>query len=409
MLTRVYAIAVLLAGIGLASIGPAQAQDSLRERKQAVVADQAALQKQIANLQKGIDNSKLAQQDIGKSLRASETKISTISKTLYELQQREQALDGSLAKLHASEQQQKQLLKEQRAALAKQLELQYASGLSSWSTVLSGNDPQEISRKLSYLTYILDARVQALNKVNQTITSLNDLASKIAAGKSDLQRLALDTANAKEKLEQQRQQHSLALAKIELELKDQKKQAAQLQAQDQLLKELLLGLDKEIKLADDRRKAREAQAKSAQEPVKVQPVLSEPVGGFPGLQKGLLVPVTDATTQGRFGTQRPDGGIWRGVVLRTAIGKEVKSVADGKVVFADWLSGFGNILIIDHGKKYLSIYGYNQSLLKQVGDLVARGETIAQVGATGGQVEPGLYFELRHDGAPINPQLWLKH
>jgi septal ring factor EnvC (AmiA/AmiB activator) len=111
--------------------------------------------------------------------------------------------------------------------------------------------------------------------------------------------------------------------------------------------------------------------------------------------------------QGKFGAERPDGGIWRGIVLRAQAGTTVRAVAPGRVVFASWMTGFGNLLIIDHGRDYLSVYAYNQSTLKQVGDIVGRGDAVARVGATGGQVEPGLYFELRHQGKPINPQVWL--
>ncbi|TAN28232.1 MAG: peptidase [Castellaniella sp.] len=137
------------------------------------------------------------------------------------------------------------------------------------------------------------------------------------------------------------------------------------------------------------------------------PPRAVPPGGFPGLKKGLPRPVA-GDIQGRFGTQRPEGGVWRGIVLRAPAGTPVRAVAAGRVVYAHWLSGFGNILIIDHGQQYLSIYAYNQALLKQVGDVVAQGDVVARVGATGGQVEPGLYFELRHQGAPINPEIWLR-
>ena len=133
-----------------------------------------------------------------------------------------------------------------------------------------------------------------------------------------------------------------------------------------------------------------------------------PPGGFGGLKKGLPYPV-HGDVQGRFGVARPDGGIWRGIVLRSDAGTPVHVVADGRVVYANWLSGFGNIMIVDHGDKYLTIYAYNQSLLKRVGDIVHAGETIARVGATGGQVESGLYFEIRHQGTPVNPLLWLGH
>lgn len=125
-----------------------------------------------------------------------------------------------------------------------------------------------------------------------------------------------------------------------------------------------------------------------------------------GLSKGLPYPVR-GEVQGRFGMERPEGGVWRGIVLRAAEGARVAAVAPGKVVYAGWLGGFGNLMIVDHGAGYLSVYAYNQGLLKQVGDPVRAGEAIATVGATGGQVEPGLYFEIRHDGKPVNPLLWL--
>ena len=104
---------------------------------------------------------------------------------------------------------------------------------------------------------------------------------------------------------------------------------------------------------------------------------------------------------------RPEGGTWRGIVLRAKEGTRVSAVAPGRVVYAGWLGGFGNLMIVDHGSKFLSVYAYNESLLKQVGDTVNAGDSIATVGATGGQVEPGLYFEIRHEGKPVNPLLWL--
>ncbi|MCQ9615583.1 peptidoglycan DD-metalloendopeptidase family protein [Paenalcaligenes niemegkensis] len=138
-----------------------------------------------------------------------------------------------------------------------------------------------------------------------------------------------------------------------------------------------------------------------------EPIRLEPEGGFKGLQRGLAMPVR-GEVQGRFGADRPEGGKWRGIVIRASEGTVVNSVAAGRVVYASWLRGFGNLVIVDHGGGHLTVYGYNQSLLKQVGDVVTQGEAIARVGATGGQVEPGLYFEIRHNGQPINPQLWLR-
>ncbi len=136
------------------------------------------------------------------------------------------------------------------------------------------------------------------------------------------------------------------------------------------------------------------------------PAATEPAGGFQGLKKGSPSPVRGQQL-GMFGGQRPEGGTWRGIVLQAPAGTPVKAIGAGRVVFANWMAGFGNLLIVDHGANFLSVYGNNQSVLKQVGDIVAQGDVIARVGATGGQVEPGVYIEIRHHGQPVNPQLWL--
>ena len=110
----------------------------------------------------------------------------------------------------------------------------------------------------------------------------------------------------------------------------------------------------------------------------------------------------------RFGSPRADGGSsWRGVFIRAGAGGEVKAVAAGRIAFADWLRGFGNLVIVDHGDDYLSIYGYNESLLRGVGQTVRAGDAIASVGNSGGSEESGLYFELRHRGQPIDPLRWV--
>ncbi|MGO3740752.1 murein hydrolase activator EnvC family protein [Kerstersia sp.] len=121
-----------------------------------------------------------------------------------------------------------------------------------------------------------------------------------------------------------------------------------------------------------------------------------------GLRSGLKGPLSGQVLA-RFGTQKPDGGAWRGQLIAAPEGTAVRVVESGTVVYANWLRGFGNIIIVDHGRDYLSVYAHNQSLLKQVGDAVARQEAIALAGATGGQVDSGLYFEVRHRGTPVDP------
>jgi septal ring factor EnvC (AmiA/AmiB activator) len=128
---------------------------------------------------------------------------------------------------------------------------------------------------------------------------------------------------------------------------------------------------------------------------------------FQTLKGKLKLPVR-GELQGRFGSPREDGGVtWKGLFIKADNGHAVHSVADGQVVFADWLRGFGNLLIVDHGSGYMSLYGNNESLLKQVGDATQSGETVASVGSSGGALQTGVYFELRYEGKPFDPMKWV--
>ena len=155
--------------------------------------------------------------------------------------------------------------------------------------------------------------------------------------------------------------------------------------------------------------AKQEQARQAQETSQLrqrqqEASLQSSAGGSDGagLKPGLRWPLRGAV-MARFGSNRPEGGVWRGILVRAAEGASVQVVASGTVVYSNWLRGFGNLLIIDHGQQYLSVYAYNQSLLKQIGDQVQTGETIALAGSTGGQVDSALYFEIRHRGAAVDP------
>jgi septal ring factor EnvC (AmiA/AmiB activator) len=133
-----------------------------------------------------------------------------------------------------------------------------------------------------------------------------------------------------------------------------------------------------------------------------------PSGPFPSLKGRLRLPVRGELA-GRFGGQRQAGSASsKGVFIRAAEGETVRAIGPGRVVYADWMRGFGNLMIVDHGDAYLSIYGNNESLLKQTGDPVAAGEVLATVGSSGGGEQTGLYFEMRHLGRPFDPLSWVK-
>jgi septal ring factor EnvC (AmiA/AmiB activator) len=130
-------------------------------------------------------------------------------------------------------------------------------------------------------------------------------------------------------------------------------------------------------------------------------------GPFAQLRGRLALPVKGELAN-RFGSPREDGGtVWKGLFIAARAGEEVRAIAAGRVVFADWLRGFGNLLIIDHGDGYMSLYGYNETLFKRVGDTIRGGERVAAVGNTGGHSDSGLYFEMRHEGRPFDPMSWV--
>jgi septal ring factor EnvC (AmiA/AmiB activator) len=239
-------------------------------------------------------------------------------------------------------------------------------------------------------------------------------------------------------LEVQKKERATVLARIEGQLQAQRAEATTLGRDDKRLSDLVdnlagqLQAAREAALAEEtarkaevarqteqalqeqaRRQAQEASRAKERQAAQAQAAAAEAAarsaegaastgaaGG--GLKPGLRWPVK-GQVMARFGTDRPEGGVWRGVLLRASEGASVQVVAAGTVVYANWLRGFGNLIIIDHGQQYLSVYAYNQSLLKQIGDEVQAGETIALAGSTGGQVDSALYFEIRHRGSAVDP------
>jgi septal ring factor EnvC (AmiA/AmiB activator) len=126
-----------------------------------------------------------------------------------------------------------------------------------------------------------------------------------------------------------------------------------------------------------------------------------------GLKRGIASPV-NGKILARYGSNRPEGGAWRGVLIEAASGSPVRAVAAGTVIYATWLRGFGNLIIVDHSDEFVTVYAHNEALLSGVGDSVKAGDIIAEAGNTGGQLDSALYFEIRHRGVPLDPQLYFK-
>jgi septal ring factor EnvC (AmiA/AmiB activator) len=216
-------------------------------------------------------------------------------------------------------------------------------------------------------------------------------------------------------LVEQQKRRQVLLAQIADRVKTQRREIETLRRNDQRLTKLIDDLAKIIarqakqaKQAKHTKKAKKQHPEQAPQETQQANYDPGPVSGvFARLRGKLHLPVHGEVSN-RFGARRGEGGtLWKGLFIRAAEGSEVRAVADGQVVYADWLRGFGNLLIVDHGDDFLSIYGNNQSLLHQAGDGVKSGELLATVGSSGGNPESGLYFELRHQGRPFDPIRWV--
>ena len=427
-----------LALSGLALCGaPCAANDDLVAKQTQAERERVELRSRIEGLQKELDEREALRKEAADALKVSEAAISVTTRRLIEFATQLRQAQNELDELQSQFKRQFGVLVLRRDELSNQLRKQYASGLSPWTALLSGDDPQQIGRDLIYLDYISRARASAVAAVKKEIERLAELEAKTELRRQEVVRVVLDTTEQKSVLDTQKKERATVLARIEGQLQAQRAEAGTLGRDDKRLSALIDDLGGQLnaareaaeagrkaelaRLAEQERQdqarqeqtrqeqAKQEQARQAQETSQLrqrqQEASSQSSAGDSdgaGLKPGLRWPLRGAV-MARFGSNRPEGGVWRGILVRAAEGASVQVVASGTVVYSNWLRGFGNLLIIDHGQQYLSVYAYNQSLLKQIGDNVQTGETIALAGSTGGQVDSALYFEIRHRGSAVDP------
>ncbi len=425
-----------LALSGLALCGaPCAANDDLVAKQTQAERERVELRSRIEGLQKELDEREALRKEAADALKVSEAAISATTRRLNELATQLRQVQNELDELQSQFKRQLGVLVLRRDELSNQLRKQYASGLSPWTALLSGDDPQQIGRDLIYLDYISRARASAVAAVKKEIERLAELEAKTELRRQEVVRVLQDTTEQKSVLDTQKKERATVLARIEGQLQAQRAEATMLGRDDKRLSALIDDLGGQLNAAREaaeagrkaeqerqeqarqeqtrQEQAKQEQARQAQETSQLrqrqqEASLQSSAGGSDGagLKPGLRWPLRGAV-MARFGSNRPEGGVWRGILVRAAEGASVQVVASGTVVYSNWLRGFGNLLIIDHGQQYLSVYAYNQSLLKQIGDQVQTGETIALAGSTGGQVDSALYFEIRHRGAAVDPVQFL--
>lgn len=346
-------------------------------------------------------------------LRETETAISDANRRLHELGAERGELKAQLSELDAQSQRLDRQAGTQQNQLARLLNRQFVGGDSdALKLLLSGEDPNQSARDKYFLTRLWRAKADLIQQLRTVAAEKKQLADTVRERQTQLAEIERQQQESRAQLLERKKQRLTTMAAIAHRLKAQRREIDTLKRDEQRLTKLIEGLARiaATTKAKPRAKPGNTPPGGSGRVAKAPPLKNQDpgnVGGTFAARRGQLRLPVKGTIAGRFGQPRPEGGAtWRGIFIRAAEGLEVKAVAAGAVVFSDWLRGFGNLLIIDHGDDFLSVYGNNESLLAAVGASVKDGESVATVGNSGGNPDSGLYFELRHRGQPFDPLKW---
>ncbi|MGH8663028.1 MAG: murein hydrolase activator EnvC family protein [Burkholderiales bacterium] len=358
-----------------------------------------ALRARLEKLKRDIARSEGSRSEAADALEASEVAISTAGRKLDALAASRREVEANLAELDGEAQSLRARLAEQRALAARLVYQHYTNaGTAGAFEILAGApDLNALARDRVYLDYLARARKAVLDRLVARADRLRELTEEATQRRQELAVIEDQEAAQRARLETERVNRKQVLAKLSSKIERQRREAGSLERDERRLAKLVQDLAKMLA-------ARKPAPRSAPSTRSAEPRTGAP---FEHLKGRLHAPVRGQVTE-RFGTPRADSGLsWRGLFIEAPAGREVKAVAAGRVVFADWLRGFGNLLIVDHGDGFMSLYGNNETLMSQVGEPVRGGETVATVGSTGGNTASGLYFELRYQGKPFDPLGWL--
>lgn len=392
---RLAALALAVAA-GTAAAAPKQDLESLRGRLEA--------------LRQELEATEGTRAEAADHLRDSERAISQTNRRLRELAAQRGGVQRALDELGREAESARSRLGRNQDALARLLHHRYVhGGAEPFRLALSGRDPNAFGRDLRYLGYVSRARGEVIADLRDSLRSMERIGEQTRARGEELAAIEKSEAEQRKALEEEQAARREILEAVSAQVARQRRELANLKRDEDRLSKLVAKL------------AKAAAAPAPRPPAPVKARLDEPKlssqavpeagggdGAFRRLKGRLRLPVAGELAA-RFGSPREGSGISsKGVFIRARSGQEVRAVAPGRVVFADWLRGFGNLLIVDHGDGYLSLYGNNEALLHRAGDEVRTGEPLATVGASGGAEESGLYFELRFQGKPFDPLSWAR-
>ena len=343
------------------------------------------VREKISDLKKSMDRSARDRDRLTDDLQKAEIAIADKRLRLKDIE-RERAYSGKrLEELDAAIAEREAELALESDHLSAQVRAAYMSGSQEKiKLLLNQRDPAMLGRMMAYYRYFNDYRADNIGAVTAKIRELAEMHSEVAAEEARLADLARTRSAELEKLASAQQERQTLLASLKNRMATEGREIERLAAQEKDLARLIAEL---TSILSD------------------YPITSEePFSEY----RGRLTWPVPGTLLRDFGQPRVGGELkWNGVVLAAPRGREVRSVYHGRVAFADWLAGMGLLVIVDHGEGYMTLYGYNETILKNAGDWVAPGDVIATVGDSGGQTETGLYFEIRRGTQPLNPRRWV--
>ncbi|EKT4541926.1 murein hydrolase activator EnvC [Pseudomonas sp. GD03817] len=413
-----------------------------------------ATRQDIAELKKTLSKLQEEKAGVQKDLKATETDIGNLEKQVEALQQELKKTEGELERLDTEKKKLQSARVEQQRLIAIQARSAYQNnGREEYlKLLLNQQNPEKFARTLTYYDYLSKARLEQLRTFNETLRQLANVEQAISSQQQQLLAQRTDLDSRRQALETERAKRQQVLAKLNSDVKD-RDQKLQAREQDQadlakVLKTIEETLARQAREAEEARKKallaqQEAEKRRQQEalaaaaardrarepaepaepaepvepPKKARTTLGPMVssdganyGGAFSAARGKLPWPVNGRLLARFGDARGSDARakWDGVMISANPGTQVRAVHGGRVVFADWLRGAGLLVILDHGNGYLSLYGHNQSLLKNAGDIVKAGEAISTVGDSGGQDAAGLYFAIRQQGRPADPSQWCR-
>jgi len=342
-----------------------------------------ALRGRIEALNRQLEHKAGSQREARDALRDSERAISNANRALRRLAAEARAVRAAAAAVSQRQRALELEISKREAALERMLVASAGAGApDALRVALSGDDPADIGRRLYYLGQISRAAAALLAEQRAAIAELARLAEEARSRAERLRGIEQASRTDRDRLLAESRERRRLLASLAAEIRKNRREIRVLRA-------------------DEARLARIVEAIGRSDFA----TLKDP---FSSLRGKLRLPVRGELTQ-RFGAPRGAAGTEaKGVFIRAPEGQPVRAIAGGRVVYADWMRGFGNLLIVDHGESYLSIYANNESVLKELGDAVVPGETIATTGSSGGNEQTGLYFEMRHLGRAFDPLSWVK-